>query len=117
MLDFYELFLLQPPGFDEVGAFAPDESYQQGREMYQAPGSQQNMSGSQHDMSRGGRYYCFNQLVQLCRASTAWSSLVIRLVWILFGKYYPLGYEKLNDGNKTTVWWPMKCREIRSFSG
>ena len=47
-------FVLQPPGFDEVGAFAPDESYQQGREMYQAPGSQQNMSGSQHDMSRGG---------------------------------------------------------------
>lgn len=43
-----------PPGFDEVGAFAPDESYQHGREMYQAPGSQQNMSGSQHDMSRGG---------------------------------------------------------------
>lgn len=44
----------EPPGFDEVGAFAPDESYQQGRELYQAPGSQQNMSGSQHDMSRGG---------------------------------------------------------------
>ena len=47
-------FFFQPPGFDEVGAFAPDESYQQGREMYQAPGSQQNISGSQHDMSRGG---------------------------------------------------------------
>lgn len=39
-----------PPGFDDVG-FAQDE-YRSNDQMYN-PGSQQNMSGSQHDMSRG----------------------------------------------------------------
>ena len=29
--------------------------------------------------------------------------------------YYPRGYEILTNGNQTTVWWPMKSREIRSF--
>ena len=29
--------------------------------------------------------------------------------------YYPRGYEMLTDGNQTTVWRPMKSREIRSF--
>jgi len=39
-----------PPGFDDVG-FGQDE-YRSNDQMYN-PGSQQNMSGSQHDMSRG----------------------------------------------------------------
>ena len=29
--------------------------------MYQPPGSQQNMSGSQHDMNRGGMYLFFTE--------------------------------------------------------
>ena len=29
--------------------------------------------------------------------------------------YYPRGYEMLTNGNQTTVWRPMKSREIRSF--
>ena len=31
--------------------------------------------------------------------------------------YYPRGYEMLTNGNQTTVWRPMKSREIRSFFG
>ena len=30
-------------------------------------------------------------------------------------KYYPRGNEMLTNGNQTTVWRPMKSREIRSF--
>lgn len=44
-----------PPGFDDVG-FAQDE-FPQNRDQSQVfnqHGSQQNMSGSQHDMSRSG---------------------------------------------------------------
>ena len=29
--------------------------------------------------------------------------------------YYPRGYEMLTNGNQTTVWRPMKSREIMSF--
>ena len=29
--------------------------------------------------------------------------------------YYPRGYEMLTNGNQTTMWRPMKSREIRSF--
>ena len=29
--------------------------------------------------------------------------------------YYPRGNEMLTNGNQTTVWRPMKSREIRSF--
>ena len=31
--------------------------------------------------------------------------------------YYPRGYEMLTNGNQTTVWRPMKRREIKSFFG
>ena len=29
--------------------------------------------------------------------------------------YYPRDYEMLTNGNQSTVWWPIKSREIRSF--
>ena len=43
----------EPPGFEDVG-FNQDEYRPNDQSMYNQ-GSQQNLSGSQHDMSRGGR--------------------------------------------------------------
>ena len=80
-----------------------------------------------------------NQLLQLCTARTAWSESdqavqtvhscnswwlallwsdsVIKPVSVLFDKCttYPRNYEMLTNGNQTTVWRPMKSREIKSF--
>ena len=78
-------------------------------------------------------FYTVNQLLQLCTARTSdqavrtvhscnswwlallWSDSVIKFVSVLFGKMYYSGYDMLTNGNQTSVWRPMKSREIRSF--